>query len=380
MENSLMNNYAPLSPVIEKGEGVKLYDTTGKEYIDFTSGIGVNCLGYNHPKWVSAISNQAKKLQHCSNIFLNPVTVELSNKLTKAANFFANSGAEANEGAIKLARKYSFDKYGEGRATVLTLKQSFHGRTITTLMATGQDKFHKYFMPFTEGFDYTPANDIEEFKKHLTDDVCAVMMEAVQGEGGVHPLNKDFVQEVCKICNEKDILIIFDEVQAGMARTGKLFGFEHFHIKADIVSMAKGLGAGLPIGAVLCNEKAANTFKPGDHGSTFGGNPVVCAGALVVLDELCNEESFKAISKKSEIIKNRINEAKLENVVEVRGLGLMLGIEIKEGTSADVQKAAMEKGLFVLTAGPKVVRLLPPLVISEEDLQKGLDILISVLA
>lgn len=250
MENSLMNNYAPLSPVIEKGEGVKLYDTTGKEYIDFTSGIGVNCLGYNHPKWVSAISNQAKKLQHCSNIFLNPVTVELSNKLTKAANmskvFFANSGAEANEGAIKLARKYSFDKYGEGRATVLTLKQSFHGRTITTLMATGQDKFHKYFMPFTEGFDYTPANDIEEFKKHLTDDVCAVMMEAVQGEGGVHPLNKDFVQEVCKICNEKDILIIFDEVQAGMARTGKLFGFEHFHIKADIVSMAKGLGAGLP--------------------------------------------------------------------------------------------------------------------------------------
>ena len=384
MENSLMNNYAPLSPVIEKGEGVKLYDTNGKEYIDFTSGIGVNCLGYNNPKWVSAVSNQASKLQHCSNIFLNPVTVELSNKLTKAANmskvFFANSGAEANECAIKLARKYSFDKYGEGRATILTLKQSFHGRTITTLMATGQDKFHKYFMPFTEGFDYTPANDIEEFKKHLTDDVCAIMMEAVQGEGGVHPLNKDFVQEVCKICNEKDILVIFDEVQAGMARTGKLFGFEHFDVKADIVSMAKGLGAGLPIGAVLCNEKAADTFKPGDHGSTFGGNPVVCAGALVVLDELCNEESFNAITKKSEIIKNRINEAKLNNVVEVRGLGLMLGIEIKEGTSADIQKAAMEKGLFVLTAGPKVVRLLPPLVISEEELQKGLDILISVLA
>lgn len=383
MKNSLMNTYAPLSPIIEKGDGVKLFDTNGKEYIDFTSGIGVNCLGYNHPAWTKAINEQVTKLQHCSNIFLNPVTVKLSNKLTSISGmknvFFANSGAEANEGAIKIARKYSFDKYGEGRSTVLTLKQSFHGRTITTLTATGQDKFHKYFMPFPAGFDYTPANNIEELKKHLTDDVCAVMMEAIQGEGGVHPLDKSFVQEVCSICKDKDILVIFDEVQAGMVRTGKLFGFNHFDVQPDIVSLAKGLGAGLPIGAVLCNEKTSTTLNPGDHGSTFGGNPVVCAGALVVLDELCNEDSYKSVTEKGNFIKSKFNSANLDNVVEVRGLGLMLGIEIK-GSSADIQKAAIEKGLLVLTAGPNVIRLLPPLVIDNENLEKGIDILIDLLS
>lgn len=383
MENSLMNNYAPLSPVIEKGEGVKLYDTNGKEYIDFTSGIGVNCLGYNNPKWVSAISNQAAKLQHCSNIFLNPVTVELSNKLTKAADmnkvFFANSGAEANEGAIKLARKYSSDKYGNNRGKVLTLKQSFHGRTMLTLKATGQpEKFHKYFFPFPEGFDYVEANNIDAFKSALTDDVCAIMMEAIQGEGGVHPLNKEFVQEVVKICNEKDILVIFDEVQCGIGRTGKLFGFNNFDIKPDIVSCAKGLGAGLPMGAVLCNEKLKDVFNPGDHGSTFGGNPVSCAGALVVLDKLCNENSYNEINKKGQLIKDLINKANLSNVVEIRGMGLMLGIEIKEN-SADIRKKAEENGILVLTAGPKVIRLLPPLVISEDDIKKGINVLIDLL-
>ena len=383
MNNSLMNTYAPLSPIIEKGDGVKLFDTNGKEYIDFTSGIGVNCLGYNHPAWTKAINEQVTKLQHCSNIFLNPVTVELSNKLTSIAKmenvFFANSGAEANEGAIKIARKYSFDKYGEGRSTILTLKQSFHGRTITTLTATGQDKFHKYFMPFPKGFDYTPANDIEELKKHLTSDVCAVMMEAIQGEGGVHPLDKAFVQEVCSICKDKDILVIFDEVQAGMVRTGKLFGFNHFDVQPDIVSLAKGLGGGLPIGAVLCNKKTSTTLTPGDHGSTFGGNPVVCAGALVVLDELCNENSYNSVTEKGNLIKSKLNSANLDNVVEVRGLGLMLGIEIK-GSSADIQQAALDKGLLVLTAGPNVIRLLPPLVIDNESLKKGIDILIDLLS
>ena len=214
MKNSLMNTYAPLSPVMCKGEGVYLFDTDNNKYLDFTSGIGVNSLGYNHPKWTAAVTNQVTTMQHCSNIFVNPTTIEASNKLCEKAGmskvFFANSGAEANEGAVKLAKKYSFEKYGEGRNKVLSLKQSFHGRTITTLKLNGQDKFHKYFFPFPEGIDYVEANNIEDFKNKATDDVCAIIMEAVQGEGGVHPMNKDFVQEVAAICKEKDILLIFD--------------------------------------------------------------------------------------------------------------------------------------------------------------------------
>ncbi|MCI5726514.1 MAG: aspartate aminotransferase family protein [Clostridium sp.] len=382
MENSLMNTYGATT-VITKGNGCYLYDDNNKEYIDFTSGIGVNCLGYNDPDWTEAVTKQVTTLQHCSNLFLNPATVTLSNKLTQLAGmskvFFANSGAEANEGAIKLARKYSSDKYGNNRGKVLTLKQSFHGRTMLTLKATGQpEKFHKYFFPFPEGFDYVEANNIEAFKSALTDDVCAIMMEAIQGEGGVHPLNKEFVQEVVKICNEKDILVIFDEVQCGIGRTGKLFGFNNFDIKPDIVSCAKGLGAGLPMGAVLCNEKLKDVFNPGDHGSTFGGNPVSCAGALVVLDKLCNENSYNEINKKGQLIKDLLNKANLSNVVEIRGMGLMLGIEIKEN-SADIRKKAEENGILVLTAGPKVIRLLPPLVISEDDIKKGINVLIDLL-
>ena len=384
MQNSLMNTYAPLEPIMAKGEGVYLFDTEGNKYLDLTSGIGVNSLGFNNPKWTKAIYDQACTLQHCSNIFVNPTTIELSNKLTEKADmskvFLCNSGAEANEGAIKLARKYSFDKYGKDRNKILTMKKSFHGRTITTLKATGQpEKFHKYFFPFPEGFDYVEPNNINEFKKMLTNDVCAVMMEAIQGEGGVHPLNKDFVQEVVSICNEKDVLVIFDEVQCGIARTGKLFGFNNFDVKPDIVTLAKGLAAGLPVGAVLCNEKLADVFKPGDHGSTFGGNPVSAAGALVVLDEICNQQSYDRIVELGNLAKDTIAKANLNNVVEIRGKGLMIGIEIK-GSSSEVQKEAMKKGLLVLTAGPNVVRLLPPLVISKEELLEGINILISVLS
>lgn len=382
MKNSLMNTYAPLSPVMCKGEGVYLFDTDNNKYLDFTSGIGVNSLGYNHPKWTAAVTNQVTTMQHCSNIFVNPTTIEASNKLCEKAGmskvFFANSGAEANEGAVKLAKKYSFEKYGEGRNKILSLKQSFHGRTITTLKLNGQDKFHKYFFPFPEGIDYVEANNIEDFKNKATDDVCAIIMEAVQGEGGVHPMNKDFVQEVAAICKEKDILLIFDEVQCGIGRTGKLFGFQNFDVKPNIVSLAKGIGAGLPMGAVLADEKTADAFKPGDHGSTFGGNPVACAGAIVVLDELCNEESYKKICDNGNLIKQKISEANLDEVVDVRGLGLMIGIEVK-GNSSDFQKKAMENGLLVLTAGPHVVRLLPPLVMDKEDIEKGIDILIKIL-
>ena len=293
--------------------------------------------------------------------------------------FFANSGAEANEGSIKLARKYSYDKYGSGRSKILTLIQSFHGRTITTLKATGQEKFHKYFYPFTEGFDYVKANDIKDFKEKLTDDVCAIMLEAIQGEGGVIPLDKGFVKEVIKICTEKDVLVIFDEVQCGIGRTGKMFGYNNFDVEADIVSVAKGLGAGLPIGGILCSSKVADVFKPGDHGSTFGANPVVCAGSLVVLDEICNEKYLEKIAKRGAYVKELIEEAKKPQVVDVRGIGLMIGIKVK-CDPALVQKEAIKKGLLVLTAGKDVVRLLPPLVITKKELKAGLDIILEILS
>ncbi|MBD7910283.1 aspartate aminotransferase family protein [Clostridium cibarium] len=382
MKNSLMSTYAPLSPILSKGDGVYLYDTKGNKYLDFTSGIGVNSLGYSHPKWTKAVNDQINTLQHCSNIFLNPVTVELSNKLTSLAKmdkvFFANSGAEANEGALKLARKYSFDKYGKNRNKILSLKQSFHGRTLATLTANGQEKFHNYFFPFPEGFDYVEANNINDFNSKLTDDVCAIIMEAVQGEGGIHPLHKDFVTEVVSICNSKDIVVIFDEVQSGIARTGKLFGFNNFDVKADIITLAKGLGAGLPIGAVLCNEKLSNVFNPGDHGTTFGGNPAVCAGALVVLDEICNDKTYNSVTKNSKLLKDKLTAANLNKIVEVRGIGLMIGIELK-GNSSEIQQKAIEKGLLVLTAGTNVIRLLPPIIISEEEILKGANILVELL-
>lgn len=379
----IMNTYGRLDPVITGGEGVYLYDKDNNKYLDFTSGIGVSSLGYGNEKWIQATSNQLKTLAHASNIFHTEPAAKLSQKLTDISKmskvFFGNSGAEANEGAIKLARKYSYEKYGEGRNTILTLIQSFHGRTITTLKATGQEKFHKYFYPFTEGFNYVVANDLDDFKSKLTNDVCAIMLEAIQGEGGVIPLNKEFVQSVVKICNEKDVLVIFDEVQCGIARTGKMFGYNNFDVEADIVTVAKGLGAGLPIGGFLCSSKLENVFKPGDHGSTFGGNPVVCAGAEVVLNELCNEKSFNEIAEKGEYVKDLILAANNPNVLAVRGMGLMLGVKV-ECSPKDVQLAALKKGLLVLTAGSDTVRLLPPLVISKDELKNGVDILLDVLS
>ena len=378
----LMNTYTPLPIEITYGQGSYLFDKNNKKYIDFTSGIGVNSLGYNNAEWKNSIISQLNNFQHLSNIFTNDSTVSLAKKLCELSGmskvFFANSGAEANECAIKLARKYSFNKYGEGRGTILSLKQSFHGRTLATLTATGQDKFHNYFFPFPTGFNYVTANSIDDLKEKLTSDVCAIIMEAIQGEGGVHPLDKDFVLATCNLAKEKDILIIFDEVQCGIARTGNLFGYNNFNVKPDIVTCAKGLGAGLPIGAVLCNKNLSTTFQPGDHASTFGGNPVICAGAASVLNQLCNTNSYSEIIFKGELIKETILNENLEIVKDVRGLGLMLGIEV-DGDSSIIQKKALENGLLVLTAGKNVVRLLPPLNISVEDVKEGLKILIKVL-
>lgn len=376
---SLMNTYSFLSPIISNGDGVYLYDTNNNKYIDFTSGIGVNSLGYNHPLWVEAVTKQASSLQHCSNIFQNPSTLLLANKLCEISNmskvFLSNSGAEANEGAIKLARKYSYDKYGSNRNKVLTLKQSFHGRTMATLTATGQDKFHKYFYPFNEGFDYVERNNFDDFKSKLTSDVCAVMLEAIQGEGGVYPLSNEFVSEIQTLCASNDVILIFDEVQCGIARTGELFGFNNFNVNPDIVTLAKGLGSGLPIGAVLCNDKLSTVFNPGDHGTTFGGNPVSCSGANTVLSILCNHDTYNSIKSKGNLIKSILENSHSPFIKDIRGMGLMIGIETSIKASL-IQQEAIKNGLLVLTAGEYVVRLLPPLIISNDEIKEGIELLI----
>ncbi|WP_297520391.1 aspartate aminotransferase family protein [uncultured Clostridium sp.] len=378
----LVNSYAFNEITFEYGNGSYLYDDRGNEYLDFTSGIGVNCLGHCNEKIVKAIKEQAEKLLHISNIYLNKNSIDLAEKLVKISGmkkvFFSNSGAESNEGAIKIARKYSYDKYGKERGTILTLNKSFHGRTMSTLMATGQEKFHKYFHPFPTGFKYFAANDIEAFKSTLDDTVCAIMLEAIQGEGGVNQLDSNFVKEITAICEEKDILLIFDEVQTGIGRTGKFLAHEYFDVKADIVTLAKGLGGGVPIGAILCGEKTENTIKYGDHGSTFGGNPLVTAVSNVIIDEFIENDFLAEINKKSKYIFNKLKDIKSDNIIEVRGRGLMVGIEVKGDIGLYVNKA-IEQKLLILTAGGSTLRLLPPLNISYDEINKCIDVLGNIL-
>lgn len=370
--------YNRFDVVLTHGKGATLYDENDKKYIDFGAGIGVNAFGCADEKWINAVEEQLGKVQHTSNLYYTEPCARLAKLLCEKSGmkkvFFGNSGAEANEGAIKFARKYSFDKYGEGRSTIITLKNSFHGRTITTLAATGQDSFHTVFGPFTQGFKYCPANDIEALRNMATDDVCAIMFECVQGEGGVNNLDMDFVKAAADIANEKDILLVVDEVQTGNGRTGKYFAYQNFGITPDIVTTAKGLGGGLPIGAVLFGEKLKDTVAPGTHGSTFGGNPVVAAGACSIVERI-DDEFLEKVREKSEYIRTFL--AKVKGVKSVTGMGLMLGVEIDKN-AAETAKECLAEGLLVLTAKTKI-RLLPPLNISEEELTQGLNILKGVL-
>lgn len=370
--------YNRFDVVLTHGKGATLYDENDKKYIDFGAGIGVNAFGCADEKWIKAVEEQLGKVQHTSNLYYTEPCARLAKLLCEKSGmkkvFFGNSGAEANEGAIKFARKYSFDKYGEGRSTIITLQNSFHGRTITTLAATGQDSFHTVFGPFTQGFKYCPANDIEALRNMTTDDVCAIMFECVQGEGGVNNLDMDFVKAAADIANEKDILLVVDEVQTGNGRTGKYFAYQNFGITPDIVTTAKGLGGGLPIGAVLFGEKLKDTVAPGTHGSTFGGNPVVAAGACSIVERI-DDEFLEKVREKSEYIRTFL--AKVKGVKSVTGMGLMLGVEI-EKNAAETAKECLAEGLLVLTAKTKI-RLLPPLNISEEELTQGLNILKGVL-
>lgn len=380
-KQAVMNTYARFPLAFVEGKGATLTDEDGKQYIDFTSGIGVNSLGYADAEWVKAVSGQAGKLAHISNLYYTQPCVDMAEKLLKASNglfskvFFGNSGAEANEGMIKVARKYSFDKYGEGRADIITLKESFHGRTITTLAATGQDHFHNYFFPFTEGFHYVQPGDMDAIKK-LAPTACAIMLEAVQGEGGVIPQDPAFVKEVAAFAAQNDLLLLFDEVQTGIGRTGKMFGFEHYGVQPDVISLAKGLGGGLPIGAVMCNEKTSGVLGFGDHGTTYGGNPVACSGASVVLDKVAQPAFLSSVAQKGQKIMDAMQAIQSDMVVEVRGKGMMIAMQLDTVVAAkDVVDKMIEKGVVALTAGRNSVRLLPPLTISDAELDKGLAVL-----
>ena len=370
--------YGRFDVALTKGQGSTLYDENGKKYIDFGSGIGVTAFGINDPVWTKAVEEQLHRVQHTSNLYYTAPCAKLAQLLCEKSGmkkvFFGNSGAEANEGAIKFARKYSFDKYGAGRSTIITLVNSFHGRTITTLAATGQDSFHTVFDPFTPGFKYCPANDIAALQAAATDDVCAVLFECVQGEGGVNNLSPTFVSAIAKLAKEKDILIAVDEVQTGNGRTGTYFAYQQYGITPDIVTTAKGLGGGLPIGAVLFGEKLQDTMTPGSHGSTFGGNPVVAAGACSIVERI-DDDFLSEVQRKSEKIRTAL--AKVKGVKSISGMGLMLGIETDK-PAGEVAKACLANGLLILTAKTKL-RLLPALNISDAELDEGLEILKGVL-
>jgi acetylornithine/N-succinyldiaminopimelate aminotransferase len=374
MNDKTMNTYKRTGLVLVGGHGATLLATDGKEYIDFTAGIGVNSLGHGHAKLVAAISKQAAAAIHVSNYFLTEVSMAFAEELTSVSGydkvFFCNSGAEANEGLIKIARKFGSSKKA-GKNVIVTLKGSFHGRTITTVTATGQDKFHQFFGPFTPGFVYVEPNDIVALDAALGPDVCAFLFEPIQGEGGVRPLDEKYLKAAAKLCAERDILFAADEVQSGIGRTGAFLACELLGVKPDIVSVAKGLSGGVPVGAVLARGPCADTLQPGDHGTTFGGNPLAAAAGRVVLAELGSPGFYAEVTRKGKKIADAVASWKNPLVKDVRGMGLMRGIGVT-CPPGDVVTAARARQLLVLTAGDDTVRLLPPLVITDAELDKGL--------
>lgn len=380
LNRHVMPTYGRYDLVLEKGENRIATDENGKQYIDFGSGIGTNSLGFCNESWVNAVCHQVKTLQHTSNYYYTKVQSDFAEKLTDITGyskmFFGNSGAEANECAIKLARKYSFDKYGKGRHNIITLTNSFHGRTLCTLSATGQDAFHNYFFPFVEGFINVTANDRSDLEAKLDDTVCAVMFEYIQGEGGVVPLEQSFVDAIFNLCAEKDILTIADEVQTGVGRTGKFLAGDNYNHKANITTLAKGIAGGLPMGVCLADEKCADVLGKGTHGSTFGGNPIACAGGNAVLDFISDPKKQSEVAEKGNYLREKL--LTIPEIVSVDGMGLMLGAALKTKSAADIVKTALDYGLLLLTAKEKL-RFLPPLTITYEEIDKGIEILKTIL-
>ena len=379
MAGNIINNLGSLPVVFVSGKGSTLTDMDGKKYIDFVGGIGVNSLGHAHPALVKAIAEQAARQIHVSNYYNSDTGLSFSEGLLARSHmdkvFFGNSGAEANECAIKIARKLG----GEKRKVIVTLEKSFHGRTLTTLSATGQDKFHPAsFAPYTPGFVHIPANDYEAIKTAFNDTVCAFMIECVQGEGGVNLVDKDWAQAACDAARKAGAIVIADEVQTGVGRTGFFLASEYLGINPDVVTLAKGIAGGVPMGACAARGKAAEILVSGDHQSTFGGNPLACAAGLVVLDELAKAGFLSRVAEKGDYIRSAVSAWKLPCITEVRGRGLMIGIDIT-GKAADVQLECLKKGLCVSTAGAQILRFLPPLVITMEEIDAGLAILREIL-
>ena len=377
----IAGTYGRNNLLVQKGAGASCQDEQERTLIDFSAGIGVNSIGFGNPAWVAAVKDQIDKLAHMSNLYYTQPMALLAKALCQRTGmqkvFFANSGAEANEGALKTARKYMSERYPGQRDTILTLINSFHGRTIATLTATGQEGMHRHFGPFPQGFVYAKANDIADLKEKLNPRVGAIFIECVQGEGGVIPLEQDFVKAIADLCHERDILLMVDEVQTGVGRTGKFLALEHYGITPDVVTLAKGLGGGLPIGAVLFGEKTKEVLGKGDHGSTFGGNPVCCAGAGAVL-KMIDDGFLAQVAETGTYLRGRLSQ--MPGIAEVSGKGMMLGATLVEGLkNTDVIAACGEKGVIILAAKHKL-RFLPPLTITRQELDTGLGVLSGVLA
>ncbi len=376
-----MENYTRYDVYFEKGEGVYLYDNKGNKYIDMLAGIAVNTLGYAHPKLTDAICSQAKKLIHVSNLFkIKPqeevAEILVKNSLENGKVFFCNSGAEANETAIKLVRKYFYDKGNPEKYEIITFTGGFHGRTIGSLTATAQPKYHEGFKPLLQGIKYAEFNNVESLKKAVSENTAAIMFEIVQGEGGVNPINEEFLNEIIKISKRNDILIVIDEVQTGIGRTGKLFAYQHFNFEPDIITLAKGLAGGVPVGAVVAKEEVAKAFTPGTHGSTFGGNYLSMTAAKVVLNEILKPNFLNEVYEKGLYLKENLKKIGLK----AKGIGLMVGADLPEEINAkEVAKKCLENGLIIGTAGKNTLRFVPPLIINKNEIDEALNILEKVL-
>ncbi len=380
-----MENYKQLPLVLEKGEGNYVYDIDGNKYLDFVAGIATNALGYSYEPLKTAIKEQVDQLTHCSNLYYNKPSVEAAALLVKLSGldkvFFCNSGAEANEAALKLAKRYTNVFVDEKKTKIVSMKNSFHGRTIATVSATGQTKYHEGFSPLFDGVSYTEFNNIDALETMIDEETAILMIEPVQGEGGIRPAEKEFLQKAREICDQKQVVLIFDEVQCGIGRTGKSFAYENFGIKPDIVSLAKGLGAGFAVGAIIASEKVSQGFVPGTHASTFGGNPIATTAAKVILEALDTGDLLAHVNHVSEHLKAGLEQlsSKYESIIDVRGLGLMMAIEMSEPV-APIVMAAMDKGLLLINSGTHVIRFVPPLTIEIEEIDAMLSILDSLLA
>ena len=377
-KNVLMGTYGRFPIVLERGEGPWVWDTEGKRYLDFTCGISVNNLGQCHPAIVQAVQKQAAKMFHCSNLYWSIPQVALAEKLVSYSGlgkvFFCNSGAEANEGAIKLARKYFYDQGQTDKNEIITMVKSFHGRTLATLTATGQDKVKTGFAPLMPGFHYVPYNDFEGLAAAVNDRTCAVMMEPIQGEGGVYPADAGYLKKVRSLCEEKGLLLIFDEIQCGMGRTGTMFAYENYGVRPDIVTLAKALGGGLPMGAFIATDEVSASFGPGSHGSTFGGNPVAAAAGNAYLETVAEKHLLDNVKTVSAYLKDQLAAIDDSRIKEIRGMGLLLGMEMTVEV-APMVNSCLKQGLLHLNAGPNVIRFLPPLNITEELVDSAVAIL-----